>query len=388
MTLHDCAAFLRQHDRYLILTHRRPDGDAVGSAAALCRGLRKLGKTAFALPNPEATPRHEEMLAPCVPPAGYLPETVVSVDLAEEGILQLNAEGWAGKISLSIDHHPSNSHYAGETFLDPDAGACGELIYLLMQELAVPVDKELATLLYIAVTMDRKYKRILLKMSGEALGGENGRGIDFDFTGRVCRAVKQCVDEGIQVSVVVGGGNYWRGGKDGGDRMVRARADYMGMLATAMNSVALVDSLEKAGVEAVIQASFGLERIAEPFNRDAAVRHLKAGRVVIFACGSGEPFFTTDTAAVLRALDIEADVLLLGKNVDGLYSADPKLDPTATKFDRIEYAEVLRRDLKAMDAAATQLAMENKLPLCVFGLKDPENIAKAAAGEAIGTIVE
>ncbi len=236
--------------------------------------------------------------------------------------------------------------------------------------------------------MDGKYKRILLKMSGEALGGENGRGIDFDFTGRVCRAVKQCVDKSVQVSVVVGGGNYWRGGKDGGDRMVRARADYMGMLATAMNSVALVDALEKAGVEAVIQASFGLERIAEPFNRDAAIRHLKAGRVVIFACGSGEPFFTTDTAAVLRALDIEADVLLLGKNVDGLYSADPKLDPSATKFDRIEYAEVLRRDLKAMDAAATQLAMENKLPLCVFGLKDPDNIARAAAGEAIGTIVE
>ena len=236
--------------------------------------------------------------------------------------------------------------------------------------------------------MDGKYKRILLKMSGDALGGENGRGIDFDFAGEVCKAVKQCVDAGIQVSVVVGGGNYWRGGKDGGDRMVRARADYMGMLATAMNSVALVDALEKAGVEAVIQASFGLERIAEPFNRDAAIRHLKAGRVVIFACGSGEPFFTTDTAAVLRALDIEADVLLLGKNVDGLYSADPKLDPNATKFDRIEYAEVLRRDLKAMDAAATQLAMENRLPLCVFGLKDPGNIARAAAGEAIGTIVE
>ncbi len=236
--------------------------------------------------------------------------------------------------------------------------------------------------------MNEKYKRILLKMSGEALGGEAGRGIDFDFTGLVCKAVKQCVDQGIQVSGVVGGGNYWRGGKDGGDRMVRARADYMGMLATAMNSVALVDALEKTGVEAVIQASFGLERIAEPFNRDAAIRHLKAGRVVIFACGSGEPFFTTDTAAVLRALDIEADVLLLGKNVDGLYSADPKLDPTAVKFDRIEYAEVLRRDLKAMDAAATQLAMENRLPLCVFGLRDPENIARAAAGEAIGTIVE
>ena len=212
--------------------------------------------------------------------------------------------------------------------------------------------------------MNGKYGRILLKMSGEALAGEKGRGIDFDFTALVCRAVKKCVDAGIQVSVVVGGGNYWRGGKDGGDRMVRARADYMGMLATAMNSVALVDALEKEGVEAVIQSSFGLERVAEPFNRDAALRHLRAGRVVIFACGSGEPFFTTDTAAVLRALDIEADV------------------------DRIAYAEVLRRDLKAMDAAATQLAMENKLPLCVFGLKDPENIARAAAGEAIGTIVE
>ena len=235
--------------------------------------------------------------------------------------------------------------------------------------------------------MEGKYRRILLKMSGEALAGEKGRGIDFDFTARVCRAVKECMDAGIQMSVVVGGGNYWRGGKDGGDRMVRARADYMGMLATAMNSVALVDALEKVGAEAVIQASFGLERIAEPFNRDAAVRHLKAGRAVIFACGSGEPYFTTDTAAVLRALDIEADVLLLGKNVDGLYSADPRLDPTAEKFDRIAYAEVLRRDLKAMDAAATQLAMENRLPLHVFGLEDPENIIRAAAGEAIGTIV-
>ena len=150
--------------------------------------------------------------------------------------------------------------------------------------------------------MEGKYGRVLLKMSGEALGGAGGRGIDFDFTARVCQAVKACMDSGVQVSIVVGGGNYWRGGKDGGDRMVRARADYMGMLATAMNSVALVDALEKAGVEAVIQASFGLERIAEPFNRDAAIRHLKAGRAVIFACGSGEPFFTTDTAAVLRAL--------------------------------------------------------------------------------------
>lgn len=235
--------------------------------------------------------------------------------------------------------------------------------------------------------MEGKYQRILLKMSGEALAGEKGRGIDFDFTARVCESVRKCMDAGVQVAIVVGGGNYWRGAKDGGDRMVRTRADYMGMLATAMNSTVLLDMLEKAGVEAVIQASFGLERIAEPFNPDAAMRHLKAGRAVIFACGSGEPYFTTDTAAVLRALDIQADALLLGKNVDGLYSADPKLDPTATKFDRIEYQEVLSRDLKAMDAAATQLAMENGLPLHVFGLKDPENIARAAAGADIGTIV-
>ena len=186
MTLHDCAAFLRQHDRYLILSHRRPDGDAVGSAAALCRGLRKLGMTAFALPNPEATPRHEEMLAPCVPPADYLPETVVSVDLAEEGILQLNAEAWAGKIALSIDHHPSNSHYAGQVFLDPDAGACGELIYLLMKELPVPVDKELATLLYIAVTTDTgcfRYKNTgpqTLRVGADLL--EAGAPVDLNRT--------------------------------------------------------------------------------------------------------------------------------------------------------------------------------------------------------------
>ncbi len=231
------------------------------------------------------------------------------------------------------------------------------------------------------------YKRILLKMSGEALAGEAGRGIDFDFTEKVCRGVKQCLDSGIQVGIVVGGGNYWRGAKDGGDRMVRTHADYMGMLATVMNSVALMDTLEKLGAEAVIQTSFDVERVAEPFNPDAALRHMRAGRAVIFAAGSGEPYFTTDTAAVLRALDIRADVLLLGKNVDALYSADPKLVKDAERFSEISYSEVLRRDLKAMDTAATQLAMENHLPLHVFGLRDPENIARAAAGEPIGTIV-
>ena len=186
MTLSDCAAYLREHDRYLILTHRRPDGDAVGCAAALCRGLRRFGKTAFALANPEATPRHEEMLAPCLPPADFEPETVVSVDLAEEGILQLNAEGWAGKIALSIDHHPSNSHYAGLTFLDPNAGACGELIYLLLRQLPVPIDRELATLLYIAVTTDTgcfRYKNTgpqTLRVGADLL--EAGAPVDLNRT--------------------------------------------------------------------------------------------------------------------------------------------------------------------------------------------------------------
>lgn len=235
--------------------------------------------------------------------------------------------------------------------------------------------------------MEGKYRRVLLKMSGEALGGEGGRGVDFDFTARVCRAVKDCLAAGVQVAVVCGGGNYWRGGKDGGDRMVRARADYMGMLATAMNSLALLDGLEKAGADGVIQASFGLERFAEPFNRETAVRHLEAGRVVIFACGSGEPYFTTDTAAVLRALDIGADALLLGKNVPGLYNADPHEDPDAVMYHRISYSQILADGLKAMDATATQLAMENRLPLHVFGLRDPQNILRAAAGEPIGTIV-
>ncbi len=186
MTLSDCAAYLREHDRYLILTHRRPDGDAVGCAAALCQGLRRFGKTAFALANPEATPRHEEMLAPCLPPADFEPETVVSVDLAEEGILQLNAEDWAGKIALSIDHHPSNSHYAGLTFLDPNAGACGELTYLLLRQLPVPIDRDLATLLYIAVTTDTgcfRYKNTgpqTLRVGADLL--EAGAPVDLNRT--------------------------------------------------------------------------------------------------------------------------------------------------------------------------------------------------------------
>ena len=232
-----------------------------------------------------------------------------------------------------------------------------------------------------------RYHRVLIKMSGEALAGPLHKGIDFTFVEKLCREVKRCLDLGVQAAIVCGGGNYWRGAQDGGDKMVRARADYMSMLAITMNCLALLDGLEKQGVEARIQTPLGTPQFAEPINRDRAVRHLEKGRVVLFAGGTGEPYFTTDTGAVLRALEIGADVLLLGKNVDAIYSADPKKDPEAKRFSAITYREILEKDLKAMDAAATQLAMENKLRLHVFGLKDPENILRAVAGEQIGTVV-
>jgi uridylate kinase len=238
-------------------------------------------------------------------------------------------------------------------------------------------------------TLKPKYKRVLLKISGEALaaGRDSGRGIDFDFTNQVCLVLKKCVELGIQVSIVVGAGNFWRGLKDGGDRMVRTRADYMGMLATTMNSLALLDALEKTGVPACVQSAIGIERIAQCFSRDEAVKLLEAGKVVIFACGTGEPYFSTDTAAVLRALEVGADALLLAKNIDGVYSADPKVDSSAYKFDEISYAEVVDKRLAAMDMTATTLAMENGLPCVVFGLEDPENIIKAVMGEKIGTTI-
>ena len=235
--------------------------------------------------------------------------------------------------------------------------------------------------------MEAKYHRVLIKMSGEALAGPLNKGIDFSFVEKLCKAVKSVVDLGVQAAIVCGGGNYWRGAQDGGDRMVRTRADYMGMLAITMNCLALLDGLEKQGVEARIQSALGTDKLAEPINRDRAVRHLEKGRVVLFAGGTGEPYFTTDTGAVLRALEVDADVLLLGKNIDAIYSADPKKDPSAKRFSAITYREILEKDLKAMDAAATQLAMDNKLKLHVFGLKDPENILRAISGEPIGTVV-
>ena len=233
-----------------------------------------------------------------------------------------------------------------------------------------------------------KYKRVLLKISGEALAGQQHRGLDFQVIGEVCDVVKKCVELGVQVGIVVGGGNFWRGLKDGGDRMERTRADHMGMLATVINALAVADCLEQRGVEVRVQTAIAMNAIAEPYIRGKAIRHLEKGRVVIFGCGTGSPYFSTDTAAVLRAAEIGADAILLAKNVDGVYSADPKLDPGAEKFDAITYDEVLARHLTVMDSTATSLSMDNDIPVILFALKDPENIVRVVMGEKIGTIVQ
>ncbi len=232
-----------------------------------------------------------------------------------------------------------------------------------------------------------RYKRVLLKISGEALAGDASRGLDFNVIGSVCDVIKKCVDLGVQVGVVVGGGNFWRGLKDGGDRMERVRADHMGMLATAINALAVADVLEQKGVPVRVQTAIEMRAMAEPYIRSRAIRHLEKGRVVIFGCGTGNPFFSTDTAAVLRAAEIDAEVILLAKNIDGVYSADPRKDPAAVKYSRISYDEVLAQHLAVMDTTATSLSMDNKIPVLLFALKDPENILRAVMGEEIGTIV-
>lgn len=230
------------------------------------------------------------------------------------------------------------------------------------------------------------YKRVLLKLSGEALSGEAGHGIDPDVVGRICDKVKEIVTMGVEVSIVVGGGNFWRGARNG-EKMDRSTADYMGMLATAMNSLALQEALEARGIFTRVQTAIEMREIAEPFIKRKAVKHLEKGRVVIFACGTGHPFFSTDTAAALRAAETESDVILLAKTIDGVYSADPKLDPNATKYDEISYKEVLAQDLKVMDSTATALCKDNNIPLRVFAISDPENIVRVIKGEKIGTIV-
>ncbi len=235
---------------------------------------------------------------------------------------------------------------------------------------------------------EMKYKRILLKISGEALAGEKHRGLDFEIVNSVCRVIRKCVDCGVQIGLVIGGGNFWRGVKDGADKMQRSHGDAMGMLATVMNAIAVADALEKHGVDARVLSAVEMNKFCEYFTRDTADRYLNEGKVVIFSAGTGNPYFSTDTGAVLRGVEIEADAILMAKNVDGIYSADPNTDPTAVKFDTLTYDEVLARHLKATDTTAMTLAMDNHMTLICFALKDPENIIRVVQGEPIGTIVK
>ena len=232
------------------------------------------------------------------------------------------------------------------------------------------------------------YRRVLLKISGEALAGDKGSGLDFQMIGSVCDVIKECLDMGVQVGLVVGGGNFWRGAKNsGGGKMERTRADHMGMLATVMNCLAVADVCEQKGIPVRVQTAVEMRAIAEPYIRSKAIRHMEKGRVVIFGAGTGNPYFSTDTAAVLRAAEINADVILLAKNVDGVYSADPAKDPCATKYDEITYDEVLAKHLMVMDTTATSLSMDNHIPVLLFALKEPRNIIRALCGEKVGTIV-
>ncbi len=234
--------------------------------------------------------------------------------------------------------------------------------------------------------MDKpKYKRVILKLSGEALAGSKGFGIDFDIAKSIAEEIKVLVDMGIEVGTVVGGGNIWRGRS--GEGMDRTTADYMGMLATCINALALQDSLEQINVNTRVQTAIEMKEIAEPFIRRRAMRHLEKGRVVIFAAGTGNPYFSTDTTAALRAAEIEADVILLAKKVDGVYNKDPHKFDDAVKYDKLTYIEVLEQGLAVMDSTATSLCMDNNIPILVFGLDDPNNIKKAVMGEKIGTLV-
>ena len=235
---------------------------------------------------------------------------------------------------------------------------------------------------------DTKYKRVLLKLSGEAFGGEKEFGIDVHTLIRVAQQIKQVVEMGVGVAIVVGGGNIWRGGEAETNGMDRVTADYAGMLATVINALALQDALEKEGVHTRTQSSIGINQVAEPYIRRRAIRHLEKGRVVIFAGGTGNPYMTTDTTAALRAIEIGAEVLLMAKNnVDGVYDADPLKNPAARKFDRLTHLEAINRRLEVMDATALSLCLDNKLPIIVFDLQAPRGAEKAVNGESIGTLV-
>ncbi len=233
--------------------------------------------------------------------------------------------------------------------------------------------------------MELKYKRILLKLSGEALAGDKKFGLDYETVTNICKSIKECSDMGAQIAIVVGGGNFWRGRSSGA--MDRTRADHIGMLGTTMNALAVADVLEELGCDVRVQTAIAMQQVAEPYIRNRAVRHLEKGRIVIFGCGTGNPFFSTDTAATLRAAEIEADIVFKATMVDGVYDCDPNKYDKAVKYDTISFSEVLSKNLAVMDSTAASLAMDNSLPLLVFNLKNPENIKKAVLGENIGTLV-
>ena len=233
--------------------------------------------------------------------------------------------------------------------------------------------------------MSIKYKRVMLKISGEALAGGKGFGLDNETITSIASKIKECADMGCEIAIVVGGGNFWRGRT--GEGMDRTRADHMGMLATVINSLALLDALEQQGVPTRVQTAIEMRSIAEPYIRGKAVRHLEKGRVVIFGCGTGNPFMSTDTAAALRAVETEAEIILLAKKVDAVYDSDPNLNPDAKRYDSLSFNDILGKELGVMDSTAASMCRDNNISILVFGLDDPYNIVRAVQGEKIGTLV-
>ena len=233
--------------------------------------------------------------------------------------------------------------------------------------------------------MELKYKRILLKLSGEALAGDKKTGLDYDVIVPICKAVKRCADAGVQIGIVVGGGNFWRGRSSGS--MDRTRADHIGMLATAMNALALADALEHLGCEVRVQTAITMTKVAEPYIRNRAIRHFEKGRIVIFGCGTGNPFFSTDTAAALRAAEIDADVLMKATMVDGVYDKDPNKFDDAVKYETLTFTEVVNRQLGVMDSTAAALCRDNGMTMLVFDLSRPDNIYDACMGKSLGTLI-
>lgn len=234
--------------------------------------------------------------------------------------------------------------------------------------------------------MKPKYKRVLLKLSGESLAGNEKHGIDFDTVLKFCEPIKKLVDMGVEVAVVVGGGNFWRGRSSG--QMDRTRADHMGMLATVINALGVADALEQFDLQVRVQTAISMQQVAEPYIRNRAVRHLEKGRVVVFGCGTGNPFFSTDTAAALRAAEIEADIILKATMVDGVYDSDPKKNPDAKKFKTLTFQDVLNKNLGVMDSTAAAICKDNNIPIIVFSLDNPDNIVSAVCGKDVGTLVE